>query len=65
LNDPPADAFPLITGKMDYQQENYVIRGEKNVDKIRPFQIDERSLPEKIHESKKRKSGRRDTLSSP
>jgi hypothetical protein len=41
------------------------VRGEKNVDKIRPFQIDEKSFPEKIHGSKKRKSGRRDPLSYP
>jgi len=27
---------------------NIVVRGEKNVDKIRPFQIDEKSLPAKI-----------------
>jgi hypothetical protein len=37
----------------------------KNVDKIRPFQIDEKGLPAKIHGSKKGKSGRRDALSSP
>jgi hypothetical protein len=32
-----------------------VVRGEKNVDKIRPFQIDEKSLPAKIHGSEKGK----------
>jgi hypothetical protein len=39
---------------MDYQQK-IIIRGEKNVDKIRPFQIDEKNSPEKIHGSKKKK----------
>jgi hypothetical protein len=32
-----------------------VLRGEKNVDKIRPFRIEERSFPAKIQGSKKRK----------
>jgi hypothetical protein len=32
-----------------------VVRGEKNVDKIRPFQIDGEGIPAKIHGSEKRK----------
>jgi len=38
---------------MDYQQK-IIIRGEKNVDKIRPFQIDEKSLPKRPVDRKKK-----------
>jgi hypothetical protein len=49
LNVPPYHSRNgLSTGKLLFAER-------KNVDKIRPFQIDEKGLPAKIHGSEKRK----------
>ena len=51
MNDPPADAFPLTTAEMDYQQEKLFFAERKKVDKIGLFQIDEVEGFVKIHGS--------------
>ena len=51
LNDPPAEAYPLTTGGIDYQPKNWSTE-RKNVDKIGPFQIDRNGFPAKMDGSK-------------